>query len=278
MRTADGRALAYERVGEGPLLVCHPGGPGLSSRYLTDLGGLADRFTLVELDPRGTGGSTRPDDPGAYRIEDYVADVEELRAHLGLERMLLLGYSHGGVVALAYAAAHPGRVERLVVVCGSARFHAEQEEATRQAVERRAGEPWFERASAALALDPSDGASEEELRVALADMLPLYFHRWDARARAYAAEVASEVPNGDAMALWSKTYTAFDLRPQLPAVEAPTLVLTGEDDFVTGPVCAREVAALVPGAELAIFPECGHMLWVEQRDLFRDAVERFLAG
>jgi pimeloyl-ACP methyl ester carboxylesterase len=41
-------------------------------------------------------------------------------------------------------------------------------------------------------------------------------------------------------------------------------VITGDDDFVTGPTCAREVAALVPGSELVILPECGHMLWVEQ--------------
>ena len=64
--------------------------------YFGDLAGLWERFMLVLLNPRGTAGSSRPADPRAYQIEDYVADVEELRVHLGLERMLLLGHSHGG--------------------------------------------------------------------------------------------------------------------------------------------------------------------------------------
>src|SRR5687768_4833621 len=103
----DGRVLSYETVGDGPLLVCHPGGPGFSSRYFADLAGLADVRTLLLLDPRGTGGSSPAPDPQGYEIEDYVADLEELRRHLGLERFELLGHSHGGVVSMAYAAAHP---------------------------------------------------------------------------------------------------------------------------------------------------------------------------
>ena len=95
---ADGRTLAYRVAGSGPTLVCHPGGPGFSSRYFGDLGGLVDRFTLVQFNPRGSEGSDRPADRRAYATEDYVTDLEELRAHLGLERMLLLGHSHGGVV------------------------------------------------------------------------------------------------------------------------------------------------------------------------------------
>ena len=93
----------------------------LKSRYFGDLAGLWERFTLVLLNPRGTGNSARPKDSGAYQIEDYVADLEELRVHLGLERLLLLGHSHGGVVAQAYAARHPGRVERLVLASTLAR-------------------------------------------------------------------------------------------------------------------------------------------------------------
>ena len=114
-RTGDGRMLTYRREGTGPVLVCHPGGPGFSSRYFGDLAGLGGSFTLVLLNPRGTEGSDRPADPHAYATEDYVGDLEELRVHLGLDRMLLLGHSHGGLVAHAYAAAHPDHVEKLVL-------------------------------------------------------------------------------------------------------------------------------------------------------------------
>ena len=142
-RTADSRTLSYRREGEGPVLVCHPGGPGFSARYFGDLAGLGSAFTLVMLNPRGSEGSDHPADTRAYQTADYVSDLDELRAHLGLERMLLLGHSHGGVVAAAYAAAHPDRVERLVLASTLARFAAEQEAVMEAAMDEKAAEPWY---------------------------------------------------------------------------------------------------------------------------------------
>jgi proline iminopeptidase len=120
--------LAARREGSGPTLVCHPGGPGFSASSLTDLGGLADSFELVLLDPRGTGGTAHAP---TYRQEEYVEDLEELRAALGLEQFDLLGHSHGGFVAVAYAAAHPQRVRKLVLAATAPRFAPEY----RQAIE-----------------------------------------------------------------------------------------------------------------------------------------------
>ena len=88
LTTQDGRTLAYERTGSGPTLVCHPGGPGFSSRYLANMGGLDGDLELVLVDPRGTGGSDPALDPSGYAIDDYASDLEELREHLGLERLL----------------------------------------------------------------------------------------------------------------------------------------------------------------------------------------------
>src|SRR5487761_632246 len=150
LTTSDGRTLTYRHMGAGPLLVCHPGGPGFSSSYFADLAGLRERFTLIMLNPRGTGGSDRPADSGAYQIDDYVADLEELRVHLGQDRLLLLGHSHGGVVAQAYAAAYPDRVERLVLASSLARFGPEQEAAMRAGMDKRSGQPWYRDAAAAI--------------------------------------------------------------------------------------------------------------------------------
>ena len=277
LTTSDGRKLAYRTAGAGPVLVCHPGGPGLSASYLTDLGGIGQSFTLVLLDPRGTGSSDSPADPGAYRFDDYVGDIEELRDHLGLEQISLLGFSHGAMVALSYGIAHPDRATCLVVAGGAARFGEEQTAEQERGIARCEAEPWFPKAKAALDLEASGEASPEQLRQAIADMLPLYFHRYDERAQHYAAAVEDDVPNADAMRSWETDgFPTFDIRAALPSITAPTLVLTGDDDFVTGPACAREVAALVPDSELVILPECGHMLWVEQRDAFAAAVTRFL--
>ena len=190
LTTRDGRTLAYRRIGSGPTLVCHPGGPGFSSLYLGDLGGLGQELELVLLDPRGTGGSDPARDPSGYAIADYAADVEELREHLGLERLLLLGHSHGGVVAIEYAAAHPDRVERLILASTLPRHGAEQEAAMQQAVEARQGEPWYEDAVDALQTELQGSfADGRELMELCRRMMPLYYADYGEREQRHVASL-----------------------------------------------------------------------------------------
>src|SRR3989440_5546643 len=161
---ADGRKLTYRKLGHGPVLVCHPGGPGFSADYFGDLAALWEQYTLIMLNPRGTGASERPADRRAYGIDDYVRDVEDLRQHLGLERMLLLGHSHGGVVAQAYAAKYPDHVRRLVLASTLPRFGPDQKTAMQRGIDKRSTEPWAPDAIAALE-DEQAGRfnSDEEL-------------------------------------------------------------------------------------------------------------------
>src|SRR4051794_26270507 len=119
LETSDGRTLAYNVMGSGPTLVCHPGGPGFAGAELEDLGGLSASYRLVILDPRASGGSDAASD---YQPEGYAADVNELRTHLGLERINLLGFSHGAVVAIVYAAHYPAHIDHLVLAGGLAAF------------------------------------------------------------------------------------------------------------------------------------------------------------
>jgi proline-specific peptidase len=278
-RTADGRRLAYRREGAGPLLVCHPGGPGLSSRYFGDLAGLGESFTLILLDPRGTGGSDRPADKRAYDTADYVADLDELREHLGLERMLLLGHSHGGVVAAAYGAAHPERVEKLVLASTVARFAEEQEAEMVRMMETRSGEPWYGDAREAIEREQAgdfDGA--EDLQGLVAREMPFYFAHYGDEERDYVEWLAEERPNPDALHLFNtETWPVFDLRPGFPGITAPTLVITGDLDFITGPVCAADFAT-IPGQRTVLVEGCGHFILREARDRFRDEVTAFLAA
>jgi pimeloyl-ACP methyl ester carboxylesterase len=109
----DGTELAYRLTGNGRPLVCVPGGPGCAAEYLGDLGGLSAYRQLVLLDNRGTGRSAVPADPGTYRADRLVDDVEALRVHLGLERLDLLGHSAGASVTIMYAARFPTRLESL---------------------------------------------------------------------------------------------------------------------------------------------------------------------
>jgi proline iminopeptidase len=274
--TSDGRKLTYRRLGSGPMLVIHPGGPGFSSAYLGDLAGLWERYTLVILNPRGTGGSDRPADRGAYRLDDYISDLEELRQHLGLERMLLLGYSHGGLVAQAYASAHPGRVRRLVLASTAARFGPEQKAATQAAKERRSGQPWYTDAAAA-AEEEVDLATDEQLRDIVFREMPLYFAHFGPVEAGYLDTFKSEAINGDALRVFGEEVSSLDLRSRLPSIIAPTLVIAGDDDFICGPVCAAEISAAIPGAREVIVGDAGHMVFVEQAQAFHDEVADFLS-
>ena len=276
--TSDGRKLTYRRLGNGPVVVCHPGGPGFSSMYFSDLAGLWERFTLIMLNPRGTGGSERPRDRRAYQLDDYVKDVEEVRLHLGLETILLLGHSHGGVVAQAYAAQHPARVSRLVLASTLARFGAEQEAAMRAGMERRSGQPWYAEALAALdAEQAGEFENDQELGELVFRELPLYFARYGAVEAGYLDTLRSDTINADALQIFNREiFNTFDLRDPLSRVMAPTLVITGDDDFICGPVCAAEITAAVPGAREVIVGDSGHMVFIEQPRAFHDEVGDFL--
>ena len=274
----DGRKLTYRKLGHGPVLVCHPGGPGFSATYFGDLAALWEQFTLIMLNPRGTGGSERPRDPRAYQIDDYVSDLEDLRGHLGLERMLLLGHSHGGVVAMAYAAAYPARVRRLVLASTLARFGPNQEKAMHAGMEKRSAQPWAADAIAALEEEQAGNfSSDAELSPLVFRELPLYFAHFGEAEAGYLDTLKSEMINADALRLFNKEiFNTFDLRDRLPAITSQALVITGDEDFICGPVCAEEICAGVNGARMVVVGDAGHQLFVEQPQAFHDEVADFL--
>lgn len=276
----DGRKLTYRKLGHGPVLVCHPGGPGFSSSEFADLAALWEQFTLIMLNPRGTGGSDRPADKRAYSIEDYVGDLEELRRHLGLERMLLLGFSHGGVVAMAYAAKHPGRVRKLVLASTLARFGPEQEGAMQTGMEKRATQPWAKDAMAALEEEQKgEFKTDAELTEIVLREFPLYFAHYDAAAAGYVDTLRSDPVNADTLKLFNdEIFSTFDLRDRLRNITATTLVITGDEDFICGPICAEEICAGISGARMVIVGDAGHMTFVEQPQTFHDEVADFLGA
>jgi proline iminopeptidase len=278
LTTRDGRKLGYRQLGNGPVLVCHPGGPGFSSLYFGDLAGLWERYTLVLLNPRGTGGSDKPADSRAYQIDDYVDDVEALRENLGLERLMLLGHSHGGTVAQAYAARYPGRVRKLVLASTLARFASEHEGAMRAGMDQRSNQPWYPDALAALEAEQAGNfQTDEEMAELVFRELPLYFARYGAVEAGYLDTLKTEVPNADTLKLFNnEIFTTFDLRGLHSRISAPTLVITGSEDFICGPVCADEIAAGIAGSKKVIVGDAGHMLFVEQPEAFRAEVVDFL--
>jgi pimeloyl-ACP methyl ester carboxylesterase len=256
------------------LLVCHCGGPGFPGATLGDLGGLAQNFELLNLDPRGAGATPRPTN-GGYTLADYGADLEELRVRLGFDSFDLLGHSHGGFVAMSYAATYPERVRRLVLVATAPRFAAEYDE--RIAVRWTASEdPSVVAALAArtrrMERDEIEDAERMKLRMV---ELRLYFRRADG-AEWLGSVFAAHPPNVDALHYFNtQVAPRYDIRDDLALIEAPTLAITGELDFF-GPPANRDIVEGIADARSVVIPDAGHFVWFDEPDRFREEVTTFL--
>ncbi|RCH70323.1 alpha/beta hydrolase [Streptomyces sp. SDr-06] len=270
--TYDGTELAYHLRGEGPPLICLPGGAMRASEYLGDLGGLTAHRRLVLLDLRGTGDSAVPDDPATYRCDRQVADVEALRAHLGLDRIDLLGHSAGGNLAMLYAAAHPERIGSLVLITPSpwAVGMPPTGEERLAAARLRKDEPWFEEAYAAYAAV----LAGQEPR---ADYDALFYGRWDAAAQAHAAEGERQY-NEEAATMYGGdgAFEPTATRAALARLEAPVLLLAGELDGGPCPDLAARAAACFADCRLEVQPGAGHFPWLDDPGAFVRTAAAFL--
>jgi proline-specific peptidase len=272
--TPDGLTLSYERRGSGPLLVCHPGGPGGSAAEFRDFADLDDTFELLLLSPRGSHGSDPGDD---YALTSYVRDLEALREHLGLEQLDLLGFSHGGIVAMAYAGAYGHRVRRLVLAATLAVWSDDAEAAMQRTMEARRDEPWFGEAEKAIEEEQAgEFSSTEELVANVQRQIPLYFHRWEGNEEV-GRELFSDFAQSEPLHYFNTVeFTTFDLRRDLRTIEAPTLVVAGKDDFIANSACAEAIVRELPDVRLVTISESGHFVYVEQPAAFRAALTEFL--
>jgi len=265
--------LFTRRFGSGPLIVVLHGGPGASHDYLLpqyDL--LATGRALLYYDQRGGGQSPVPrDTPVGWR--EHVADLDQLREQLELERLTLCGYSWGGLLAVLYFLEHPEHVARLALV-SPASVTAEY---------RRQFEAEFARRMAA----PEIKHERDALRASgLRERDPAAYQR-----RAFELSVAGyfrdvrDARNLTAFRVTARTQEAvwrslgeYDLRPQLrntpsPFPLPPSLVVHGTFDPL--PIAAsRELAGLLR-ARLAELP-VGHCPHVEATNEFVRALDDFL--
>ena len=256
---SGGHALYVEQSGNPhgfPALFLH-GGPGSHTRPLHRRFFDPGSYRIVLVDQRGCGRSTPSGSTEHNTTRDLVEDIEALRCHLGLERMLLFGGSWGAALALAYAAAHPRRVAAMVlrgVFLG-----------TRAEVDAYLGlldaAPQVKRYHALV--------NQPDERAAQAAAL-----RWCAYEEAVmnlevgerAVDAAPDPAATLARARVQLHYLAHDcflapgeLAAGLPRLAAlPVLIVQGARDVVCPPRVAQELAAALPRAELRLVERGGH--------------------
>jgi proline iminopeptidase len=265
-----GVGIFVRRLGTGPPAVVLHGGPGAHHDYLLPgFDALADGRELIYYDQRGGGRSPVARDVPVGWTEQ-VADLEALRGMWGLERLTLVGYSWGGLLALLYALSHPGRVGRLALVSPAPAWRAAREQ-FESVFARRNVDPAFQEARRQLresGLRERDPAAFQQ-RIFELSVAPYFFDPERARDL-----TPFRVTGRTQQEVW-QSLGHYDLRPRLPELRGtPALVVHGEDDPI--PIEAARTAAGLIGAGFHALPRCGHVPYVEAFEPFRTLVGGFL--
>jgi proline iminopeptidase len=270
----NGVKLVYDDSGasknhKATIVTLH-GGPGMSSRAgdWAAFQPLTDEYRLISYDQRGNGQSEGGE---PYTHAQFVADLEALRQTLDLGRIVVLGGSYGGFLALEYALAHPQNLQAVILrdTAASNRF---QDTSKKRAM--ASGFPMDEELLDRL----FDGRvrSNDDFRAGFAQIQPLYTVERDPVAE---AERLSKIPFRFETHNWafSRNQPGYDLVDRLPEITVPVLVTVGREDWITPLEASEELAAGLPNSELVVFEHSGHSPQLEEQPLYLQTVRAFLA-
>lgn len=266
--------LGYETFGSQsttlPVIAVN-GGPGLSHAYMlvNDMWQKVARNRLVVFyDQRGTGTSKHLQPDAPQTMDAQIADLDAVRAKLGLEKVALVGDSYGGLLVMAYAAAHPEHVGKLVLSDSpgpswKSVIHLLPQtfpdiEEQNAAEEKKLG-------------SNTDAAAQAGLR----NHFRMIFYS-PAKRDAYMAKMGDlgyEPAVGEAI---SKATENLDLTGKLAEFHFPTLVITGRYDMNVAPLTAWNLAHTIPGAKIVFFEESGHLPSYEEPAKYQTVLETFL--
>ena len=254
----DGFELYYEAHGMGEPLLLVPGLGGVGSYWQPNIDSFARDYQVIVHDHRGTGQSSHLRMP--YSVEQMSEDLLKLMDHLSIKRAHLVGHSTGGAISQVLALTHPQRLKSLVIYASWTKadaFFARVFEARRKLL-TESGPAAYVRATPVFLypdwwINENQALLEERERIAIPAFPP--------------AEIAAA--RIDAI-------LAFDRSEELHRISTPTLVICAEDDFLTPPYFSRELARVIPGAELALLERGGHCASETVTAAFNESVLGFI--
>jgi proline iminopeptidase len=277
---APGATIYVEVLGSaaGAPLVVVNGGPGFDHTYehaampgtTSAWETVAKNRRVVFYDQRGNGRSGALKPGQSCTLADQISDLDAVRAHLGADKLDLVGHSWGGFLVMAYAARHPDRVRHLVIVDSAAPkwgdtvflfkdiFPEGQERADSYAFGDLLGDA---------------AATDAGLR----EYLTWLFYAPEKRD-AFVAQVNTKVYTKAVNEAVEHDVSRFDLNPEIKKFKFPTLVITGRYDINVAPSVAYKIHKAIPGSKFVVFERSGHLPFFEEPEAFVRAVEGFVGA
>lgn len=258
----DGLTIAYAAAGRGPPLVLLHGGIDDSRSWRWQVEGLADTFRVLAWDAPGCGRSSEP--PESWRMPDYADCLAAWLDAIGIKRAHVLGLSWGSSLALEFYGRHPDRAVSLILAsayAGWAGSLAPDEVAARLESVLAAADLSSEDLPELWSSFVADGAPPELVHELTAIWADNAGERHPAGYRAMARSMAEA-----------------DLRPVLPRIAVPTLLLYGDRDERSPLAVATELRDQIPSSKLVVIPGAGHASNAEAPEEFNRAVREFLQG
>lgn len=252
-------------VPDGPVLrqkpvcfVLHGGPGGDHTGYKPGLTPLAEKMQLIYIDNRGSGRSAKGSQE-SYSLENNVEDIEALRKHLGLDKIILHGHSYGGMVAQTYALRYPDNVAGLLLLTTSPSYEFLHK--AQKIVEQKGTE---EMKAIAQVLWEGAFSSQEQLSKFYELMAPMYSvtHNADPSEEERKAAMDARARSNRCFEALNEGFggflKTFDLRDKLSSIHVPTLVMGARHDWITPVEDSEEIASLIPESELVIFENSSH--------------------
>lgn len=267
--SVNGTHIHYSVMGSGAPLLIAPVAWGVDGHRWITLNALAEHFTLIRLDPRGTGNSDAVSDKNEYGIPTLVNDIEALRNHLGIDRWNVMGQSAGGWTALEYVLAHPSVIDRLIIVCSAptGKFHRNTFRDPKHPLY-----PQFERISQEVRSLP---AAE---RVKAFNRAIYQFDVQTQEARTIIDRIFAEAEfNAQRNQFFvMNELNRYNVTGRLHEITVPTLVIGGNHDVHVAPEWSEMIAENIPNARLQMMQHSGHFPWLDEPALFFEMVKNFI--
>jgi pimeloyl-ACP methyl ester carboxylesterase len=258
--SVNGLKLYYEIEGDGEPVVLIPGFAAGRWIWFKQTAALSRNFRVIIFDPRGVSSSDKPEGPQTISL--LAGDVAYLLETIGIKSAHIVGASFGGFVAQEFALKYPAMTRKLVLCCTSfgGPNHVAPSTDTLAALASTKGLNSEERMRANLLLAFTPGYVRTE--VSEVD-------------RIVHLRATNEVPEHIYLSQLQAAMS-FNAESRLDQITSPTLVLSGDADVIVPVQNSRNLAAMIPGAELKIVAGGSHTFFIEQPDLFNRLITDFL--